>query len=271
MKQQRVAGTKARIGLVGFGYIGSYVFEQIRAHPEWELEIAFVWNRREEKLEPVPPGLRLERLENFDRHRPDLVVEVAHPSITADYGEAFLRHSDYMPLSLTALSDAALEARLRSTATAHGHCLMIPHGGAAGLDTLSECREMWEEVTVIMKKNPGNLDFTCSPELDPGMNKSETVLYDGPTRGICPLFPRNVNTHAAAALAGIGFDQTRSVLVATPDLGLSEIHILARGNGLLLDIKRQNPLQGVSGVLTLRSIVGSICRARAAGIPLQVS
>ena len=55
-------------------------------------------------------------------------------------------------------------------------------------------------VDVIMKKNPKNVDC-AAVGLDPDKIVEETVLYDGPTRGACPKFPRNVNTHAAIALA----------------------------------------------------------------------
>lgn len=47
-----------------------------------------------------------------------------------------------------------------------------------------------------MKKPPANIDCV-NIGIDPDSIKTETVLYDGPTRGICPKFPRNVNTHAS--------------------------------------------------------------------------
>ena len=44
--------------------------------------------------------------------------------------------------------------------------------------------------------------------VDQAAPTGETVLYDGSVRGLCPLAPNNVNTMAAAAIAGhtIGFD-----------------------------------------------------------------
>ena len=97
-----------------------------------------------------------------------------------------------------------------------------------------------------------------------------TALYDGPTRGICPLFPRNVNSHAAVALAGLGFDRTRSVLIADPSLDVSVIEVLARGQGAEVRIERSNQLKGVTGVFTLRAIWLSVCRARASGLHVQI-
>eukprot|EP00494_Astrolonche_serrata_P018071 UN18262 len=90
---------------------------------------------------------------------------------------------------------------------------------------------MWEKVTITMKKPPQSIDFTDSPDYVREDITSETVLYDGPTRAVCAHYPRNVNSHAATALAGIGFDRTRSILIADPALDVSVIELSARGQG----------------------------------------
>lgn len=261
---------KTRIGLVGFGYIGHYLFEQIRQRPALGLEIGFVHNRSSNRLADVEEAVVLEDLDAFARCRVDLVVEVAHPDITRRYGEAFLAQADYMPLSLTALADATVEEKLRQKAEEYGKRLFVPHGAVVGLDALEEGREMWDEVSITMKKPLRSLDFAAAAHLGPQGIDSETVLYDGPARGLCPLFPRNVNSHAAVALAGIGFERTRSVLVADPELDDSIIELRARGGGVELDIRRANPMQGVSGVFTLMSTLASIGRAGKGRPGLQV-
>ena len=58
-----------------------------------------------------------------------------------------------------------------------------------------------------------------------------TVLYDGPTRGVCPLFPRSVSSHRTVALAGSGFDRMGPVLAADPVLEVSVIELTAPGKG----------------------------------------
>ena len=173
-----------------------------------------------------------------------------------------------MPLSLTCLADADLERSLLDTAGRSGTRLCVPHGAVIGLDALSEGREMWDEVSITMKKPPRSIDFSdcenyCAEDIE-----EETVLYDGSTRGVCALFPRNVNSHAATAMAGVGFERTRSVLVADPALDVSVIELSARGRGVEIDIRRANPMQGVSGVLTLLSSLASIGRASGPGIPI---
>ena len=261
---------KPRIGIIGFGYIGSYVYEQITTRSALGLDIAFVYNRTREKLAGLPSDRILEDLDDFAGRNADLIVELAHPGITLDHGTAFLEQTDYMPLSLTALADARVERDLLATAEKNGTRLYIPHGAIVGLEALQEGKEVWEEVTMVMKKNPKNLDFSDHPDLTAEQILTETVLYDGPARGVCPLFPRNVNSHAALALGSIGFDRTHSVLVAVPGLEVSILEVEARGQGVEVVIRRSNPMKGVSGVFTLVAALASICRAKAPEAGLQI-
>jgi aspartate dehydrogenase len=265
-----MATNRARIGLIGLGYVGRYVYEQIAARPELGLEVAFVNDLAAERLAGLPADVALPDSSAFASRRPDLIVEMAHPGVTRQHGEMFLRATDYMPLSMTAFADAGLQERLLETARRNGTCLFIPHGAVVGVESIFEGRDLWEEVTMVMKKNPKNLDFSAAPHLKPADPTKPTVLYDGPTRDVCPLFPRNVNSHATVALAGIGFDRTRSVLVADPSLDVSVIELAARGKGVAMRIERSNPLKGVSGVFTLHSTLAAVCRAKGSGSAMQI-
>ena len=149
-----------------------------------------------------------------------------------------------MPLSLTAFADADLEAGLLDTARSAGTRLFVPHGAVVGLDALEEGRETWDEVGMVMKKPVRSLDFSSAAGIDPEAITAETTLFDGTAREICPLYPRNVNSHAAVALAGIGFDRTRSVLIADPALEASIIEVEARGGGVEISIRRGEPDDG---------------------------
>ncbi|MBJ67846.1 MAG: hypothetical protein CME28_07545 [Gemmatimonadetes bacterium] len=260
----------ARVGLIGFGYLGSFVYEQMIARPELGLDVAFVYNRSVERLQDVHPEHILGDLHNFAERNPDLVVELAHPDISRQFGGAFLACADYMPLSLTCLADVDLERYLLDTAGDNSTRLCVPHGAVIGLDALSEGRDMWDEVSITMKKPPRSIDFSDCPTYCAEDIEEETVLYDGPTRRVCALFPRNVNSHAATAMAGVGFERTRSVLVADPALDVSVIELSARGRGVEIDIRRANPMQGVSGVLTLLSSLASIGRASGPRDPLFI-
>ena len=73
-----------------------------------------------------------------------------------------------------------------------------------------------------MKKHPSS--FKLSGDLEKKYeeaktkNEEETILYEGPVRDLCPLAPNNVNTMAAAAVAGhnLGFENTQGRLIADP-------------------------------------------------------
>jgi len=260
----------ARIGLIGLGYIGQYIYQQITSRPDLGLEIAFVYDVAAGRVAGLPPEVVLKDIKAFASRRPDLVVEMAHPGVTRRFGEMFLRETDYMPLSMTAFADEGLERQLLDTARSNGTRLFIPHGAVVGLENIFEGRDLWEEVTMAMRKNPKNLDFSAAPQFKPTEITRPTLLYDGPTRAVCPLFPRNVNSHATVALAGIGFDRTRSVLIADPSLEVSVIEITAQGKGVAMKIERSNPLKGVSGVFTLNSTLAAVCRAKGPGGAMQI-
>ncbi len=252
-----MSGGKRSVGIVGHGLIGSYVYRQIVSHPEFGLKVVFVHDQDEKRMAGLPQELVLERAEDFASRKPDMVCELAHPDVSRQSGSMFLEEVDYFLLSVTALADAELESELKETALKNGTRLFIPHGGVMGLDAIIEGRDTWEEVKIVMKKNPKNLDFTRSG-MDASTVTRPMTLYEGPTRGVCPMFPRNVNTHATVALGGIGFDRTHSTLIADPSLNVAILEIYAKGGGIDLELKRSEAITGVSGASTPWSVLRSI-------------
>lgn len=255
-----------RIGLIGFGFIGQQVYRRILAEPQWGLEIAFVHARDPAKL---PAAHALPDLSGFAATRPDLVVEMAHPAYSRDWGARILTTCTYLPLSVTALADDVLRETLLAAATAAGTRLAIPHGALMGLDSLHEWRAGWEAVTITFRKNPANIDFSDSG-IDPAGIHGETVLYGGPARGIAGLFPRNVNTMVTCALATTGLDACRARLVAVPGLDVAIAEVEARGHdGGILTMRRAQPAIGVSGTEMFESQFASIMRAAGAQVTLS--
>ena len=103
---------KTRIGVIGYGYIGRELCRLIQETQEWNLELAFVWNRDATKLNDLPAGVALAELDQLAERCPDLVVECAHPDITLNYGEVILQVADYLPLSVNAFADPETESKL---------------------------------------------------------------------------------------------------------------------------------------------------------------
>ncbi len=246
-----------RIGLIGYGQIGSSVHQMIDKDPNNGMEVVFVHDQIEDRLLGLPENLVLNDLSTFEARDADLVVELAHPDVTRKWGEAFLQKTNYMLISVTALADQKIEKMLEETTRKHGTRVFLPHGGAVGMDALFENRDVWEEVRTVMKKPPKNVDCAAAG-VNPDNVTEEQVLYDGPTRGVCPLFPRNTNTLAAIAYAGIGFDRTHSTLVVNPKWNTATVEIHAKGGGITLDVARVEGITGVTGASAPASIFNTV-------------
>jgi aspartate dehydrogenase len=248
--------TASRIGLLGFGRIGRYVAARIGE--ESTMELAFVCDRSVPAVEEADAAMFESPAEAVDREV-DLIVEAAHAGVVVDHGAALLGASDLLTLSTTALADETVERELREACVEGGTRLHVPHGAVLGTDGLQDGRPSLETVSITTHKNPANIDFAES-EVDPATIDAETTLYDGPTRGICAEFPRNVNSHATVAVAGLGFDATTSTLIADPEVTDATHQIVAEGDGTRLEIGRTSAIEGVTGSYTLDSIWGTIGR-----------
>jgi len=263
-----VTNAAKRVGLIGFGYIGAQVYERIRSNPELGLEVAYVHNRSAGRLKAVPPELVLADLAQSASRKPDLVVEIAHPEFTRRHGEQILSHASYLPLSVTALADDPLRERMVAQASRSGTRLLIPHGALIGTDNLVEWRHMWESVAITFVKSPANIDFSES-----GYDKTivaDTVVYEGPVRGIARLYPRNVNTMVTCALATTGLDKCQAKLIASPGLEIAIADIRAVGrDGMILTMRKETPVVGVSGTEVFESTFRSILRAANAGETME--
>ena len=262
------AKSPVRIGVIGYGYIGRHVVDRLRQVPclrqvpDGELALAFVHTRNANRLENFPPSLVARSLSDVARFAPDLIVECAHPDVTHRHGADFLKFANYLPLSVNALAEPATEAALNSACLQSGRHLFIPHGALIGLDNLVEMREEWTDVTITFHKHPDNIDYTAAG-IERNSVQARTVLYDGPVRGIARLYPRNVNTMTTCALATVGLDRCRAVLIADPalvDVAIAEVQAVARDGSVHESRKRQR-MSGVSGTEMLASQFGSVVRA----------
>lgn len=187
----------------------------------------------------------------------DLVVESATADALKGCFDEIIKQSDVLVFSLTAFSDAAFYDHVQEMTRLYGHKVYIPHGAILGLDGIRDGREIITSVSIETIKSPASLGLTL---------EERTVVFEGSTREACGKFPRNVNVHAAVALAGIGFDKTVSRIIADPAVKTNTHHIHVEGEGISfgLDISSFTT-GGVTGVYTPASACGSLRRILAGG------
>lgn len=264
---------KRRIGVVGYGRVGQYLVSHIQEADD--MELGFVWNL---KPEEVPSSLPvLVDLADHGKHDVDLIVEVAHPDISRNYGVSFLKHADYMAGSPTAFADAALEQAIREEAKRPtGHGLYIPKGALPGLhdvlDMVANGRLV--EAEIAMHKAPDSINYLGPLETPLAAIKETKALYEGPLRALCGYAPNNVNTMAVLALSSqLGFDKVKATLLAVPELEyhITEVKLWGPeqegGARYCLELRRINPAAkgAVTGSATYRSFWNSLCRAHSGG------
>ncbi|WP_420104334.1 aspartate dehydrogenase domain-containing protein [Bosea sp. (in: a-proteobacteria)] len=242
-----------RVGIIGAGVIGNAIFDAIVAQNLAAVDYVLV----DERFAPPADATRLREYLTTDVRRAltaptDLVIEAAHPDVVAGLGAELLAKGDLCAFSSSALADESVEAAVRRAAATAGTRLLVPHGAVLALDGLSDGRDAIDKVIVTTTKNGASLGADTS---------ARGVLFEGATRDACVRFPRNVNVHAALAIAGIGFDRTRSIVVADPETRQMRHRIQVFGQGFEWDISvSSTTLGGVSGAYTPKSAVGSIQR-----------
>ncbi|MHA1977787.1 MAG: aspartate dehydrogenase domain-containing protein [Candidatus Hodarchaeales archaeon] len=250
---------KKKIGLIGFGRIGAYLYKRIQENEN--IDVNFIYEPVSEKIESLDKSILLSNPEEILSKTVDLVIEAADFRVVKKYAPEILKRNDLLILSATALVDEKLVSILNENCSKYNTRYFIPHGALLGMDGLFDARETLEEVQVTTWKNPRNIDFGFTHKFNKSDITEETVLYDGPTKGICSMFPRNVNAHAVVALSCLGFERTHSKLIADPNSDDAIQLIKATGGGAELEIKRSSVIKGVTGDFTLVSLYGSVIRA----------
>ena len=252
-----------KIGLIGFGVIGKYLYDRISEAAS--MEVGFVHDAEPDVTASLPRSLVAEDLEAMKDREVEMVVESAHPDAVRDFGLPLLQKSDLLILSLTSLADDSYRREISECAQRAGKRIFIPHGAIIGLDGIFDGRNVIEHVSVTTSKRPKSLGMDDAEINEP------MVVYNGPTRGACERFPRNVNIHAAIALAGLGFDNTHSKIVADPRTETMGHVIEVSGRGLYWKIEVESRIAGdVTGAYTPESIYKTVERLclRNAGLNL---
>jgi aspartate dehydrogenase len=242
-----------RIGVLGGGSIGGFLARKILAGTVGDAaELSYVFDIDEHRLQDFPARCRVTQPPDLFERPADLVVEAVTADVLKTVALRIVERSDMLLFSVTALADEAFRAALEAAAIEHGRNVFLPHGAIVGLDGLVDAGPTLESVTVTTTKSPASLGLP--PD-------ALTVVYEGPVREACALFPRNVNVHAAVALAGLGFDRTISRIVADPAVSTNSHVIDIKGSGYRFRIEVSSEASGkVTGAYTPQSALGTLQR-----------
>ena len=211
------------VGLIGCGGIAQDVLAALRASPANGVSVIGALARPGRGEAARAKLCEIDVVESLDdllARSPALVAEVAGQSAVIEHGDAVLRSGvDCLVISVGALADPALLARLRSAAQDGNSRILLPAGAIGGIDAIAAMRVAGlTSVRYRSRKPPAA--WRGSPaeklvDLD-GLTR-RTVLYKGTAGEAALLYPQNANVAAAVALAGLGFDATEVELVADPD------------------------------------------------------
>lgn len=216
-----------KLGLIGYGAIGKHVEAALKAGGIENLELVAALVKR-----PRNEGLITHEPDRFFAHTFDAVAECAGHAAVRSHGQRVLeRGADFLVTSVGAFTDTALFERLLAVAKASGRRLILPSAGIGALDILSSAAVGGlDSVTVTVRKDPSAWKGTVAENvIDLDALKAPRTLFDGPVREGARLYPQNVNISAAAAIAGIGLDKTRVVIVADPTITTHIVELEAQG------------------------------------------
>jgi aspartate dehydrogenase len=192
-----------KIGVLGFGSIGKYLAASLSQELIW---IADEDPAAQERMDAM--GLKCAFYSEIPEKccGADLVVEAASQQAVPIMLDC-LPYCDVMIMSVGALADGKLLAKLKSMAQKHGRKIYLPSGAIGGIDALSAVANTAKEVVLETTKPPSAL----------GRSDTErTIVFEGNAKEACRLYPKNVNVSATLALAGIGFEKTWVRIVSDP-------------------------------------------------------
>jgi aspartate dehydrogenase len=158
--------------------------------------------------------------ETLINNKPNLVVECAgHDAVTEHIAQILSAGFDTVVASVGALADAALADSLYDAAHKGKARLIIPAGAIGGVDLLASLKKHGKlDVSYKGIKPPAAWSGTLAAKLmDLDLLSEETVIFSGSAREAAINYPKNANVAATIALAGAGFEATKTELVADPN------------------------------------------------------
>jgi len=224
-----------RIALIGYGGIARDAIAALRAAGEAGKVVGALCRpgRSAAARAALCDIAVVESLSNLLALQPTIVAEVAGQTAVAEHGPEVLRRGiDLLVISVGALADRALLQKLRAAAEEGKSRMLLPAGAIGGIDAIAAMRLGGLSAVRYRSRKPPAAWRGSPAEKVADLDKltSRTVLYRGAADEAALMYPQNANVAAAAALAGLGFDQTEVELVADPEAPGNVHEIEAEGS-----------------------------------------
>jgi len=248
-------GDLMKIGLIGFGSIGSYLAKNLKSEIVWVVDAD---PAVKQKMASVGLACGFHQLVPEKCEGADLVVEAAsQPAVPLLLG--CLAYCDVMILSVGALADEKLLREMKAAAEKYGRKIHLPSGAIGGIDAISAVCSQITSITLETSKPPSALSRD---------DKTRTVVFEGTATEACRLYPKNVNVSATLSLSGVGFEKTMVRIVSDPDAKANThlIVVKSKAGNMRLEFENapsdENPktsaLAALSALRTINRINGAL-------------
>lgn len=255
------------IAMIGYGAIGASALAILQTNPAVVLDVIVapqeVHSTIAEQLIQLNYKPRLVN-ELASDYRPDLLVECAgHSAIEQHVIPALSRGINCLIVSIGALADSDLAARLERAANQGDSHIELLSGAIGGIDALAAAKYGGLDSVVYRGKKPAKAwkgtpaEDVCNLDTIQG----QTIIFTGTARQAARLYPKNANVAATLSLAGLGLDNTQVELVADPTSQENIHHFEAQGAFGRFELTLcGNPLKAnpKTSALTVYSVVRAI-------------
>ena len=246
-----------KIGLIGFGAIGSHIARQMKKDIAWAADADKKAGQRMRKA-----GARCPFYQSVPAKcgGAELVVEAASQNAVPLLLRC-LPYCDVMVMSVGALADPKLLGKMLSAAKKYSRKIYIPSGAIGGVDAISSADGKINSVLLETVKDPKSLGRE---------DKKRTVVFEGSAREACRLYPKNVNVSATLSLAGIGFERTRVRIISDPKAKRNIHNITVKAESGSMSFRFENEPFAENPKTSALAALSAISRIRKINEPLQI-
>ena len=244
-----------KIGIIGFGSIGSYLAANLKDEVAWVVDSEEAARKRAEQM-----GFAAHAEFPAKCGGAGLVVEAASQAAVPML-EGCLPFCDVMAMSVGAFADKELLKRMMGAARKYGRKIYIPSGAVGGTDAVAAVGKQAREVLLETTKPPSSLGRS---------DKVRTVIFEGSAAEACRRYPQNVNVSATLSLAGIGFEKTRVRIVSDPAVSKNTHRITVESPAGRMSLEFENLPSGENPKTSALAAMAALNRIRKIGETLQI-